>query len=78
MMGLFHLPGENRQLIQFAGRNTKGGEMWKSVLVLFLLNLFKFFKNYLVLTNDDLFQYRLKTIPFFRLFTREGDIEYTG
>jgi hypothetical protein len=28
-------------------------------------------------SNDDIFD-RLETILFFRLFTREGDMEYTG
>ena len=28
-------------------------------------------------TNDDLFD-RLETVRFFRLFTAEGDMEYTG
>ncbi len=32
---------------------------------------------YLVLSNDDLFD-RLETVLFFRLFTREGAMEYTG
>jgi hypothetical protein len=32
---------------------------------------------YLVLSNDDLFD-RLETVLFFRLFTREGYMEYTG